>query len=118
MLAQVLLMKASLPQFRAASSFVAIVVAGPNVNALHARHLPFLPRASYRKIQRRISFFMTLLRVNFPATEFVPLITRRKAEVAMRVKIAASMPEVEWDSDASGETSSGNSELSCYPCVP
>ena len=61
---------------------------------------------------------MTLLRVNFPETEFVPLITWRKAEVAMRVKIAASMPEVEWDSDASGDTCSRNSELSCYACVP
>jgi len=40
---------------------------------------------------------MTLLRVNFPETEFVPLLTWRKAEVAMRVKIAAPMPEVEWE---------------------
>ena len=35
----------------------------------------------------------------------------------MRVTIAASMPEVEWDSDASGDICSRNSELSCYACV-
>jgi hypothetical protein len=61
---------------------------------------------------------MTLLRVNFPETEFVPLLTWRKAEVTMGVKIAAPMPEVEWESDASGNTCGRNSELSCYACVP
>ena len=60
---------------------------------------------------------MTLLRVNFPETEFVPLITWRKAEVAMRVKIADQCQKLRVDSDAGGDTCNRNSELSCYACV-
>ena len=58
---------------------------------------------------------MKLLRVNFPETEFVPLLTWRKAEVAMGVKIAAPMPEVEWEGDASGDTCGRKEFADCIP---